>query len=168
MNRGVILAIRRLSSAAGLRLGADGATRGVPRRANVLALPLAFALLSGCSNLSDGFEPAVAATSKPAAATPRQASAVANTIDNPTQNRLMSLPKRQQAAILAQAVGHGCKGVSPYFMGTGDDGSAIWTIRCVRGHAWAVAVNPDPAGTTTVMQCTSFAAKTHLSCFSKF
>jgi hypothetical protein len=152
VSRGIILPIRRPSLAAGWRLG---------------ALPLAFALLSACSNLSDRTEPA-AAVSKPAAPTPRQVPSVADTIDNPTQTRLMSLSKSEQAAILSLAVGHGCKGASPYFMGTGDDGSAIWSMRCERGHTWAVAVNPDPDGTTTVMRCTSFAAKTHLSCFRKF
>ncbi|GGF48686.1 hypothetical protein GCM10011611_63860 [Aliidongia dinghuensis] len=135
-----------------------------------LVLPLALAFLNGCSSLPDWIAPA--STQAPAAsksaAPPRQVASVANSVDNPTQNQLMSLPKRQQAAILAEAVGHGCQGVSPYFMGIGDDGSAIWSIRCARGHAWAVSISPGPAGDTTVKRCTSFAAETHLSCFSKF
>jgi hypothetical protein len=126
------------------------------------------ALLPGCADFADRVGPAPAATSKPAAPPPSRVSSGPNKIDNPTQTRLTNLPKPQQAAILAQAVGHGCKGVSPYFMGTGDDGSAIWSLRCAGGHTWAVSVNPDPAGSTTVMRCTSFTAKTHLSCFSRF
>ena len=81
---------------------------------------------------------------------------------------MLSLPKQQQAAILAEAVGHGCTGVSPYYMGTGDGSSAIWSIRCARGHIWAVSIKPDATGGTNVMRCTSFTAETHLACFRKF
>ncbi|HLZ67017.1 MAG TPA: hypothetical protein VKQ29_12360 [Aliidongia sp.] len=130
----------------------------------VLSLVM-LALLPSCADVSDKGRPAPGATLKAPAPPTGPA---ASKIDNPTQNQLMSLPKRQQAAILAQAIGHGCRGASPYFMGTGDDGSAIWSLRCVRGHTWAVSVNPDPAGSTTAMRCTSFTAKTHLSCFSRF
>lgn len=143
-------------------------SRGGSRVAYALGALLALAALSGCSPPPEraSAAPVVAgtATASPLARAPAATPAP----DNPTQRQMMSLPKAQQAAILARAVGHGCTGASPFFMGMGDNGSAIWSLRCTRGHTWAVAINPDEAGTTTVMRCTTFKTKTHLDCFRKF
>lgn len=139
------------------------AAHGIMARLAVRAsgLLLALVLAQGCSLLPQTFgggsERAPAAAEKPAVPP-----------ENATQNTIMNLPPKQQAAVLGSAVGKGCKGKSAFFMGTIDTGSAIWSVRCTSGRTYAVEIVADAAGSTYAMTCAAYKEKTRIECFKKF
>ena len=143
-----------------------GSCIGFPASRTMGAL-VVLAMLSGCAASSGD-------TAKPggSAAAPKGAAA-APSVDmtarrNVTNEHLMSLTKRQQARLLGTAVGESCVGESAVFMGIGDNGSAFWSVRCVDGRTYAVAIAADDAGTASAMKCATFKATAHVDCFKKF
>ena len=84
---------------------------------------------------------------------------------NPTHDLLLSKSAPEQAAILGKEVGNGCIGTTPFFMGIAEDGSALWSVLCADGSAYALNISPDAAGTTRALECSRLKAM-HLDCFS--
>lgn len=74
-----------------------------------------------------------------------------------------------QASTLAKVVGRGCAGKTAFYMGMaavlGSKNQALWSLRCASGMNYAVEVNPN--GTITAMECSAFQANDGLPCFKK-
>lgn len=90
---------------------------------------------------------------------------------NPSNTRLLELAPAERVADLAKAVGHWCIGTEAFLMGVVTEGraagNAYWSVRCADGAAWAVQI--DPLGEYTAIQCSTFdAAGAGKECFKKF
>ncbi len=91
---------------------------------------------------------------------------------NETNDTLQTLSTADQAQILGTAVGNGCIGQVPYYMGVvtvpGPElNNALWSIKCASGLSYVVKLLPDQAGSTRTVDCNEFKEKTGLSCFEK-
>ena len=88
---------------------------------------------------------------------------------NPTHDRLLTLPRGEQAKILAKNVGQGCVGVSAFPMGVTASGKArglaYWSVRCKDGRGFALQIAPDAQ--TVVVDCRVLQANGK-ECFKKF
>jgi hypothetical protein len=84
---------------------------------------------------------------------------------NPSHDLLLTKSAVERAAILGKAVGSSCIGMTPFFMGMAEDGSALWSVLCADGSAYALNISPDAAGTTRALECSRLKAM-HLDCFS--
>src|SRR5215216_4251304 len=86
-------------------------------------------------------------------------------VGNPGHELLLTKSAAEQAAMLGKAVGNGCIGTTPFFMGIAEDGSALWSILCASGSSYIVNVSPDTFGTAKALECARLKAM-HLDCFS--
>jgi len=84
---------------------------------------------------------------------------------NPAHELLLSKSAAEQAVMLGKAVGNGCIGTTPFFMGIAEDGSAFWSVLCANGNSYVVDVSPDAVGTAKALECSRLKAM-HLDCFS--
>jgi hypothetical protein len=84
---------------------------------------------------------------------------------NPAHDLLITKSAAEQAAMLGKAVGNGCSGTTPFFMGITEDGSALWSVLCANGSSYVVNISPDPVGTTKALGCSRLQTM-HLDCFS--
>ena len=84
---------------------------------------------------------------------------------NPAYELLLNKSAAEQAITLGKAVGNGCIGTTPFFMGIADNGSAFWSVLCANGKSYVVHVSPDAVGTATALECSRLKAM-HLDCFS--
>ena len=86
-------------------------------------------------------------------------------VGNPGHELLLTKSAAEQAAMLGKAVGNGCTGTTPFFMGIAEDGSALWSILCANGSSYIVNISPDSVGTAKTLECSRLKAM-HLDCFS--
>jgi hypothetical protein len=88
---------------------------------------------------------------------------------NPTHDRLLSLPPREQAQIIGKNVGHDCVGMAAFPMGVVNTaklkGLAYWSIRCKDGRTFAIQIAPNAE--TFVIDCQTLKANGK-ECFKKF
>lgn len=89
--------------------------------------------------------------------------------ENGANDYLLAASSSQQATVLGQAVGEGCKGNKAFYMGIGKEGIAkdqgFWSVRCSDGRSFAVMVYPD--GSSQVLDCKTLAAVGGGTCFKK-
>src|SRR5690348_1198441 len=86
-------------------------------------------------------------------------------LGNPAHEQLLTKSAAEQAAMLGKAVGNGCIGTTPFFMGVAEDGSAFWSVLCANGNSYVVHVRPDAVGTAKALECSRLKAM-QLDCFS--
>jgi hypothetical protein len=90
---------------------------------------------------------------------------------NPSNDRLLTFSDSQQASALGDVVGDNCVGIRAFYMGMGKsgiaDGKAFWSVQCASGASWAVEVDPDSKGTTTVLECSMLELIAKVNCFEK-
>jgi hypothetical protein len=101
-------------------------------------------------------------TSNSSAGTP-----VIHNSGNPAHDRLIRLGPTAQALLLGRIAGEGCSGDSAFYMGMDKQTSAYWSIRCANGRSYEVQIQPDAAGSTSVMDCDVLKTSAKLSCFAK-
>ena len=69
---------------------------------------------------------------------------------NIANDRLLALPKDQQAVMLGQVVGEGCTGKLTFYRGIGKTGlakdKAYWAVRCANGKSYMVEVVATQGG----------------------
>ena len=89
---------------------------------------------------------------------------------NIANDRLLALPKDQQAVMLGQVVGEGCIGKLIFYRGIGKTGlakdKAYWAVRCANGKSYMVEISPDARGSTSVLDCPILKA-VGIDCFKK-
>jgi hypothetical protein len=82
---------------------------------------------------------------------------------------LLSLAPDARALILGKVVGQDCVGKETFYMGIGTSGfakdKAFWSVRCSNGRPYAVQANPD--GTSSVLECSALKALHAGECFKK-
>jgi hypothetical protein len=83
---------------------------------------------------------------------------------NSAHELLLSKSAVEQAVMLGKAVGNGCIGTTPFFMGIAESGSAFWSVLCANGHSYVVQVSPDAVGTAAALECSQLKAM-HLIAF---
>jgi hypothetical protein len=103
---------------------------------------------------------------------PVLAGAVANGAPrNEFNERLEQLSPADQAAKLAEVVGHWCVGTQAFFMGMSGSGPeagyVYWSLRCLDGNSYAIQF--DPLGQGVVIDCRTLAENGQgRECFKKF
>ncbi len=59
--------------------------------------------------------------------------------------------------MVVQSSGDTCIGKKAFHMGVGTKGAskdvAFWSVRCSNGKSYAVQINPDAGGSSTVLDC---------------
>lgn len=89
---------------------------------------------------------------------------------NIANDRLLALPKDQQAVMLGQVVGEGCIGKLTFYRGIGKTGlakdKAYWAVRCANGKSYMVEISPDARGSTSILDCPILKA-VGIDCFKK-
>ena len=89
---------------------------------------------------------------------------------NRANDYLLSVGETVRATALARAIGEGCVGVKPFYMGIGKTGinenKAFWSLLCADGRSFSVQVNPD--GNGTVLTCGALEAMGGGPCFRRF
>jgi hypothetical protein len=95
-----------------------------------------------------------------------------HSILNPSNYRLLTLSRSEQARELSHAVGQGCRGVETFYMGMPSQGFAVgaafWSLRCQDGRTFAILINPDSDGTSLTVSCSALAQYTQAACFRRF
>jgi hypothetical protein len=88
---------------------------------------------------------------------------------NKVNDRLLSLPPAEQAAIIAHNVGENCEGTEAFPMGVTASGKAkgfaYWSVRCKDGRSFAIQI--APSAEFSVMDCRVLKANGK-ECFKKF
>lgn len=87
---------------------------------------------------------------------------------NKAHDILINMPADKQAAALGKAVGEGCVGKTAFYMGMGEDKAATWSVRCTNGKSYAVQLNPDSTGSTSILEFPLLKAVANIECFKKF
>ena len=109
--------------------------------------------------------PAVSPSVAPVSTTPRIAS---KSTGNEANDRLLALPKSEQALMLGKAAGEGCIGNRAFYMGISKDRTASWSVGCTNGNSYAVQIDADSVGTTSILECSILRAVAKVNCFEKF
>jgi hypothetical protein len=90
--------------------------------------------------------------------------------ENRANDYLLSITPPEQAKMLGKVVGTHCLGQTVLYMGIGETGfgkdKAFWSVRCADRREFAVQVNPD--GTSSVLDCATLKAMNAGTCFKKF
>jgi hypothetical protein len=84
---------------------------------------------------------------------------------------LLKKTKAEQALFLGKAVGSSgdnCTGSKAFFMGTGSNSEAYWSVRCTNRHAFQVKIFADAGGSTKVLDCAVLKAMSGVECFQRF
>jgi hypothetical protein len=87
---------------------------------------------------------------------------------NEANDRLLALPKSEQALMLGRAAGEGCVGNRAFYMGISKDRTASWSVSCTDGNSYAVQIDADSVGTTSILDCSILKAVAKVNCFEKF
>jgi hypothetical protein len=86
-------------------------------------------------------------------------------IGNPSQDVLSRLSESQQALLLGKAVP--CTGTYAFFMGSGSQNKAYWSLRCADGRSYEVELAPK-AAESKVLDCSVLSAVSGVQCFKSF
>jgi hypothetical protein len=86
---------------------------------------------------------------------------------NVANDRLLALPKHEQALALGEVAGEGCVGNRAFYSGISKARSAFWSVGCTDGNSFLVQIEPDPMGSTTVLECSVLTAVAKMNCFKK-
>jgi hypothetical protein len=89
---------------------------------------------------------------------------------NPAHDALMAQSAAARAIMLAATVrssGDSCTGTRAFFQGLSSTREAIWNVACSNGKAYGITVQPDPTGSTKVLDCAVLKALGS-DCFKKF
>lgn len=97
---------------------------------------------------------------------PKISDPITSTSGNPAQDSLMSMTPERQALLLAAAVGDGCQGQDPFYMGSSGL-TAMWSVRCSDGRSYGVEIKPDAGGSTKILTCSEMEMLAHTRCFTK-
>jgi len=88
---------------------------------------------------------------------------------NGANTYLLSLSPDARGQMLGKTVGDKCSAKSTFYMGIGTSdfskGKAFWSVQCRDGRAFAVEANPD--GTNTVLECSLLKSMHAGECFKK-
>lgn len=99
------------------------------------------------------------------------AAAQAASSGNLRNDRLLVLPRAQQAQVLAKGLHSGCVGVSAFPMGvtaTGKaKGTAYWSVGCKNGKSYAVQIPRNSKGRMPFVDCQELRG-TGRECFKRF
>jgi hypothetical protein len=88
---------------------------------------------------------------------------------NPANDRLAALSLGQQVYALGRAVGEGCEGRDAFYMGMEKaSAKAFWSVRCRDGREFAVMIDPDSGGSTTILECPILELMGKVHCFRRF
>ena len=87
---------------------------------------------------------------------------------NEANDRLLVLPKGDQALMLGKVAGEDCVGNRAFYMGISKDRSAFWSVGCTNGDSYEVEIGADSVGSTTILECSILKAVAHVDCFKKF
>jgi hypothetical protein len=88
---------------------------------------------------------------------------------NVANDRLLALNNVEQAYYLGKVTDQGCVGQRAFYMGMERAShKAFWSVHCVSGNEWAVEIDPDANGATTVLDCATLTAVARVNCFVKF
>ena len=109
--------------------------------------------------------PAASPSIAPVSTTPRTTS---KSTGNEANDRLLVLPKSEQALMLGKAAGEGCIGNRAFYMGISKDRSAFWSVGCTDGSSYEVEIAADSVGTTTILECSILRAVAKVNCFEEF
>ena len=58
-----------------------------------------------------------------------------------------------------------CTGAQAFFMGSGSDEEAYWSVRCTNGAEYQVQIKADAAGAGTVLECGVLKTVSGIECF---
>ncbi|MGC1602305.1 MAG: hypothetical protein WA757_18850 [Candidatus Acidiferrales bacterium] len=105
--------------------------------------------------------PAVAQVST----TPRVAT---KTTGNEANDRMLALPKGEQASMLGKVTGEDCVGNRAFYLGISKERNAFWSVGCMNGNSYEVEIDADSVGSTTILECSMLKAVAHVDCFKKF
>lgn len=101
-------------------------------------------------------------TSAPSSPSP----SVARHTQNEAHDRLMALPEDQQAGFLGADAG--CTGDRVFIRGVDPkSGKAFWTVHCTNGKSYAIMIEADSGGSTTVANCAVLAKYAHENCYKR-
>jgi hypothetical protein len=109
--------------------------------------------------------PSLSPAIAPVSTTPRIAS---KSTGNEANDRLLALPKSEQASMLGKVAGEGCVGNRAFYMGISKVRTASWSVGCTDGNSYAVQIDADSVGTTTILECSILKAVAKVNCFEKF
>jgi len=109
--------------------------------------------------------PTVSPSIAPVSTTPR---IVSKTTGNEANDRLLALSKTEQALMLGKAAGEGCVGNRAFYMGIAKDRTASWSVGCTDGNSYAVQIDADSVGTTSILDCSILKVVAKVNCFEKF
>ena len=87
---------------------------------------------------------------------------------NEANDRLLALPKSEQALMLAKVTGEDCVGNRAFYMGISKERSAFWSVGCTNGNSYEVQIDADSVGSTTILECSVLKAVAKVDCFKKF
>jgi hypothetical protein len=77
---------------------------------------------------------------------------------NPSNDKLLDMPEKGQAAMLSKATHYACLGKDPFYVGTEthgvNRGVSFWSITCENnGKKFMVIIAPDAIGSTKIFEC---------------
>ncbi|MFZ0881873.1 MAG: hypothetical protein WAN14_00625 [Candidatus Acidiferrales bacterium] len=87
---------------------------------------------------------------------------------NEANDRMLALPKSEQALMLGKVTGEDCVGNRAFYMGISKERSAFWSVGCTNGNSYEVEIDADSVGSTTILECSVLKAVAHVDCFKKF
>jgi hypothetical protein len=90
---------------------------------------------------------------------------------NASNDKLLTMPEKGQAAMLSKATGYGCIGQDPFYMGTEkrppNNNVSLWSLSCSNtSRKYLIAIAPDETGSTVVIDC-KLLTKRPWKCYKK-
>jgi hypothetical protein len=86
---------------------------------------------------------------------------------NKAHNELAKVSPAARTLILAEVAGEGCVGSRSFYMGTGSDGAAYWSVGCFNGASYYVEIQPNATGSTKVVNCAVLRTVSKMDCFRR-
>ncbi|MBI2790885.1 MAG: hypothetical protein HYX61_02905 [Gammaproteobacteria bacterium] len=88
--------------------------------------------------------------------------------NNEWHRLIMRMSSSERTKLFGQQLnesGIACTPTSTFFQGTGADKTAYWNVACSNGMRYAIAIENDAKGKTTILDCSVLKSVTNVDCF---